>query len=342
MKEPNIEFYGVQPEEQKHIAEFIEKSGMRAKAVYHHHVINPDTFSAKSEANVLSVFIDSKVDAKVMDCFPNLSLITARSTGFDNIDIKGAKARGIAVSNVPSYGENTVAEFTFGLILSLSRKIYLAMRASQGLDIATSGNMRGFDLSQKTLGVIGTGRIGRHDIKIAKGFGMRVIAYDVNQDQGLSGELGFTYVSLDELLGNSDIVSIHVPYSKETHHMIDSAALLKMKKTALLVNTSRGGLIDTNALVSALRAKTIAGAALDVLEEEDIVKDEAAFLAGGHPEGHNLCAVLADHALLKMQNVIVTPHIAYNTGEALDRILDTTVSNIKAWAEGKAQNIVNP
>ncbi len=340
MKNTTITFFCLRPEEKSYLEKLFSKDGISASVEYHSEIISPDNLPAKNDAEVLSVFVDSIVNGPVLNMFPKLKFIAARATGYDNIDLTETAKRGIIVSNVPSYGENTVAEFTFGLILSLSRKIYIAANQVKATGSFNLEKLRGFDIQGKTIGVVGTGRIGRHVIAAAKSFGMNVICYDPFPNDKFAQELAFKYVSLDELLNLSDIITLHLPYTKETHHLINDAALSKMKKNAILVNTSRGGIVDTNALVKALSEKQIAGAGLDVIEEEGAIKDELNLLSGGHPEEHNLRTILEDHALMKMSNVIVTPHIAFNTEEALERILDMTVENIKHWMEGKPQNVV--
>jgi D-lactate dehydrogenase len=335
----NVEIYGTNDDEKNRLETHFKEHDIKANIKYFSEKINPDNLST-SEAQVLSVFVDSIVDAKVMDKFPNLALIVARSTGYDNIDLAEAKKRNILVCNVPSYGECTVAEYTFGLILMLSRKIHLSINKYIELGLTTNTNIRGFDLYDKTIGIIGTGKIGKRVISIAKGFGMKILAYDSFPDKKAETDIGFQYVDLDHLLRHSDIVSIHIPFTKDTEHLINAKSFSLMKKDALIINTSRGGIIDTNALVEALNNKVIAGAGLDVLEEENIVKDETAFIMSNKTGEHNLCTIVADHALMKMPNVIVTPHNAYNTNEALDRILDTTTQNILAWIQGKPINVV--
>lgn len=289
---------------------------------------------------VLSNFIGYPVTAETLKLFPNLKYVTTRSTGYDHIDLKACQERGVLVSNVPTYGENTVAEFAFALLLALSRKIFPGVKRvrEQGL-FATEG-LQGFDLQGKTLGVIGTGHIGTYVIKIAKGFGMNVVAFDPYPKAELATQYGFTYVTLQDLLKSSDVISLHVPYMPATHHLINTKNIGLCKKGAVIINTARGGLIETSALVSALKSGQIAGAGLDVLEEEGFVKDEVHMLAQGHPNEEQLKTVLADHELIYMDNVLITPHNAFNTREALMRILDTTVGNIQSFAEGKPVNLV--
>jgi len=289
--------------------------------------------SGQVDFDIISVFVGSSVDKEVINSFPNLKLITTRSTGFDHIDIAAAKEKNIPVAFVPGYGDNTVAEFAFGLILNLSRKIYTAFDQIRETASFSLEGLRGFDLNGKTIGIIGTGRIGCYMIKIANGFGMNVIAYDAFQKQELCEKLGFKYVSLDELLGQSDIISIHVPYLESTHHLINSQNISKIKKGALLINTSRGQVVETEALVRGLNEKILGGVGLDVLEEEGAISDERALMLYGHPEEHNLKTILANHVLIDMPNVIITPHNAFNTQEALQRILNTDLENIKSFME---------
>ena len=203
-----------------------------------------DLKAVSAEVTVLSPFINSPLRAKEFDAFPKLKLIATRSTGYDHIDLAEAAKRGVLVANVPTYGENTVAEHTFALILSLSRNLRRAYFKSKQGDFTLDGLM-GFDLKGKTLGVIGTGRIGLHLIHMARGFGLEVLAHDVREDHFMEEVLGFQYVRLDDLLGQSDILSLHVPYLPATHHLINLGNIGKIKKGAILINTSRGGLVET-------------------------------------------------------------------------------------------------
>ena len=291
-------------------------------------------------SDIISIFVDSKIDQEVISKFDGLKMITTRSTGFDHIDLPACSEKNITVCNIPHYGDNTVAEHTFALILDLSRKIHNSIESVR-MEGFSSGGFMGFDLRGKTLGVIGTGRIGSHVIRIAKGFEMRVLAHDIIQDKKLAKNLGFEYASLEELLKNSDIITLHAPYNQGTHHLINSNNINLIKKGAYLINTSRGGIIETGALIKALNEGIIAGAGLDVLEEEDFIKEESQLLSKEFSEKHNLKTVLQNHVLMERQDVIVTPHNAFNSIEALDRILETTVDNIRAFAKGKPINKVN-
>lgn len=304
-------------------------------------VLTAATVPPETGFDAISVFVDSAVTKDVLAKFPNLKLIATRSTGFDHIDTAYCKEKGIAVSTVPSYGENTVAEHAFGLLLALSKRIYDGFEQVRMHGDFNPNTLEGFDLLGKTIGVLGTGRIGRHTIQIANGFGMKVIAYDPYPNQELPAKLNFEYRgSVDEILAESNVVTIHVPYTKETHHLINRNNIMKMKQGAVLINTSRGAIVETLALVECLKSKHLGGAGLDVLEEESMIKDELDFLAEANMDGHDLKTVLANHVLIDLPNVVITPHSAFNTKEALGRILQTTLENIQAFAGGKPANLV--
>jgi D-lactate dehydrogenase len=284
-----------------------------------------DHIPADNHFDIAGIFMDSKVDEETMVALPDLKFLATLSTGFDHIDLAATAARGIPVSNVPAYGENTVAEFAFALLLSLSRKVGESRDRIRVEKKFTNDGLTGFDLAGKTLGVIGTGRIGKHAIRMAKGFAMKIIAYDVYHDDAFALEMGFEYVSLEELLAQSDAMTIHCPYLPSTHHLINQGNIGLIKKGAYLINTARGAIVETAALVASLKSGTLAGAGIDVLEEE------AAMKAGD---------MTIDQELIAMPNVIVTPHNAFNTKEAYFRILDTTVDNIVAFVNGAPINEV--
>ncbi len=290
------------------------------------------------DAEAVSVFVHSRLNREAIDGLPKLKFIATRSTGFDHIDLARCQERGVQVSNVPSYGENTVAEHTFALILALSRNIHKAFVHTLAREVPFK-ELRGFDLAGKTLGVVGAGRIGLHVVKIAKGFGMHVVAYDVRHEPLLAEVLGFRYAPLEELLRISDVISLHCPYSPKTHHLINSETIRHVKRGALMINTARGGLIDPAALTAALDEGILAGAALDVLEGEELLKDERQILAQPLAQD-KLRTLLLNHSLLNRDNVVITPHIAFNSREAVQRILDTTIQNIRAFLAGEPQNLV--
>lgn len=293
--------------------------------------LNKDTLPKDLTPDAISVFVGSKVDKRVLDSFLNLKLVTTRSTGFDHIDLGAVKSKKIRLGYVPGYGDNTVAEFAFALILALAKKVYEGFARLRETGSYSFDGLRGFDLKDKTIGIVGTGRIGCYMVKIAHGFGMQIIATDPMPKPELANEYGFKYVKLDELLANSDIVSLHVPYLDTTHHLINSGNIHKIKKGSILINTSRGAVVETDALVKALNDGILAGAGLDVLEEEGAIQDERQLLLYGHPEEHNLKTILENHVLIDMPNVIITPHNAFNTTEALKRILDMDLENINSF-----------
>jgi len=244
------------------------------------------------------------------------------------------------VTNVPHYGERTVAEHTFALILALSRKIFQSYERTERMNFDREGLM-GFDLSGKTLGVIGTGNIGRNVINIGLGFGMKVLAYDVSPDTAYATARGFSYAeSVDELVHNSDVVTLHVPYLDSTHHLINKERLEHIKPGALLINTARGGLIDTAALLWALQEKKLAGAGLDVLEEEHDTYDRIEFLSQDTHQTEDLMTMVRNHVLVSRADVIITPHNAFNSEEAVSRIFDTSVENMLAYMKGAPLNVV--
>jgi len=293
-----------------------------------------------ANADAIAVFIYSEIGKELLDKLPNLKFIATMSTGFDHIDIKEAKNRKVLVSNVPSYGENTVAEHTFALILALSRKIIEAVERTRRGDFSLEG-LRGFDLKGKMIGVIGTGRIGKHVIRMAKGFEMNIIAYDAYPDQKFADEMGYKYVSLDELLSNSDVITLHAPLTDQTHHMISCENIAKVKKGAILINTARGGLIDTGCIIKGLSEKTLSAVALDVLEDECFIREEKQLLSTQFLKTCDMKLILQEHMLMNQDNVIITPHNAFNSKEALQRILDTSIDNIKRFFEGNSVNVVN-
>ena len=293
-----------------------------------------------NSAEILSVFVSHQCKVEELAKLPNLKLIAARSTGFDYVDIPLARSKGIEVVYVPSYGENTVAEFAFALLLALSRKISDAHQQITETGSFTQGNLRGFDLKDKTIGIVGTGRIGVNMIRMARGFNMNVIAYDPFPKENLPNELGFRYVSFEELLHESDIISLHAPLNDHTRYMINKDNINQMKKGVFFINTARGGLIETSALEHALESGIIAGAGLDVLEEEKDMSDEISLLNNPSAKVEELKNVLANHYLIRHPRVIVTPHIAFNTTEAIHRILDTTIENINAFIKGEIKNRV--
>jgi len=288
--------------------------------------------------DVISVFIYSKLSGELLSKLDNVRLVATRSTGFDHIDLEACRRRGVLVCNVPMYSENTVAEHAFALILSLSRMIHDSYERTRQGDFTCQG-VQGFDLNGKILGVLGTGRIGTKVIEIAKGFEMEVLAYDKYPNMKTAEKLGFQYADVASLLRKSDIVTLHLPLNEATHHFLNKDKMGIMKKGALIINTARGGLVDTEALTEALVKGNLGGAGLDVLEEERLIREEAQLLLDNVPR-ERLATMLRAHILLRLKNVIITPHCAFNSRESLQRLVNTTIENIRAFIEGKPQNIV--
>ncbi|MBI2600709.1 hydroxyacid dehydrogenase [Candidatus Daviesbacteria bacterium] len=281
-----------------------------------------------TDFEILSTHTDSKVDKELLEKLPNLKIVITRTTGYDHIDLKSAKEKNIVVSYIPAYGEHTVAEFTFAILLGLSRKIPQAYNRIKQEKKFSFENLQGFDLEGKTLGVVGTGKIGANVAKIAKGFGMKILAFDAFPNKSLAQELDFSYVILEELLKNSDIITLHVPYLPSTHHLINLQNIGLIKKGAVLVNTSRGAVVETQALFKALQENILSGAALDVLEDEKKTFKEDAPITK------------INEKLAEMDNVIITPHTAFNTKEARMRILETTITNITSFINGSPENTI--
>ena len=317
--------------------DYLKKALKKHKLVFNKNKISLK--NAVKDADVLAVFIYSKVDKAILDAMPRLKLVTTMSTGFDHIDLSECRKRGVKVCNVPTYGENTVAEHTFALILNISRRISDSLNKTKAGDFRLDG-LRGFDLKGKTIGLVGCGNIGKHVARMAKGFEMNILVYDVKKDMKLAKKMGFKYSSLNNLFKNSDIISLHVPENKFTKHMIDTKAFKQMKKGVVLVNTARGGIIDTNALLKALNNKTVAYAGLDVLEGECYIKEEKELLNPNFSKICDLKTVLQNNILLRKPNVYITPHNAFNSREALLRILDTTIDNVIGFSKKKYVNIV--
>jgi D-lactate dehydrogenase len=301
--------------------------------------LGSDNAGEHADADVVSAFIYSDLSAEVLKQFSHLKLIATRSTGFDHIDIDYCNVNGVTVCNVPSYGEQTVAEHVFGLLLTISHDLAEAIDRTRRGHFSQQG-LKGFDLYGKTLGVIGTGAIGRRVIEIAKGFRMEVVAYDVKPDEEFASHLGFRYTELEEVLSTADIITLHVPANEKTLNLVSTKQFDMMKNGVVLINTARGSLIDIQALLRAFADGKVRAAGLDVLPEEPIIREEAELLRSVFNRKHDLSTLLADHLLLHMRNVIVTPHSGFNTREAVQRILKTTVDNISAFAQDKPQNVV--
>ena len=290
------------------------------------------------DADAIGVFVFSPITAKILERFPQLKFIATLSTGYDHINLAACKSSGITVANVPTYGENTVAEHTFALILALMKKLIPSIDRARRGDFSLQG-LRGADLQGKTIGVVGAGHIGLHVVRIARGFGMNVLVHDLHQDPYVAEREGFRYTpELSGLLEHADIITLHVPYMPQTHHLINMESIEHVKRGAILINTARGALVQTDALLYGLKAGILSGVGLDVLEEENALRQEG---CGSVPQECDLQTVLANHMLLNHPNVLITAHNAFNTVEALRRIMDTTADNIRAFFAGNPKNTVS-
>jgi D-lactate dehydrogenase len=328
----NAVFYGIWPD----LSEYLRSKMKGISCHIHEEQINAQNIDKK--ADILAVFVDSPITKETITAMPNLKMIAVMSTGYDNVDIETAKSRRIPVCNVPYYGENTVAEHAMALMLGLTRKIFQSVKKVKEAHFDYRG-LCGIDLKGKTLGVIGTGHIGQHLIRMAGGFEMNILGYDPYPNNEMAKKLGFKYATLDELLSASDFISLHVPLFKETYHLLNKENIKKIKKRAYVINTARGGLIDPEALLEALQSGHIAGAGLDVLEEENFVQDEDRVLASKLP-ADKIKTNLMNNLLIDHDNTIITPHNAFNSVEALHRIIDTTVENIRSFLDGNTINDV--
>jgi len=301
--------------------------------------LTEENVSEFTDTEIASCFIYSNFSKEIIEKLPNLKLIATRSTGFDHIDVSFCHQKNITVYNVPEYGSRTVAEHTFALILTLTRKIYQSINQAKNFDF-NHEKIRGVDLFGKTLGILGLGKIGKEVVKIAHGFGMNVLVYTRKKDEALAKNLGFSYKSLDEILSQSDIISLHLPLTDETKHIINKNNIKKIKKGAFLVNTARGGLVEAEALVLGLKEGVLAGVALDVLEGEKELMEEVEILTEGYQKTTDLKTLVLNHILVNHPNVIITPHNAFNTKEALFRILETTIKDIQGFLKGEIINVV--
>jgi len=306
------------------------------------------------DTEIVSIFINSKIDARFLAQHPALRLIATRSTTYDHIQLDACSRRGVTVCGVDSYGDNTVPEHVFALMLAICRRLRKAMEVSGGGRFSYE-ELRGVELNGKTLGVVGTGRIGRQVLRLAKAFGMETLGSDSNPDPEAAESLGFRYVGFARMLRLADFISINVPLTSSTYHMFSRETFSKCRRGLVLINTARGAIIDSEALIEALDAGIVAGAGLDVLEDERVMRKKAAHilteqilerlhdsfvplepLANDPLRISEVRRLMHNNTLLGHPNVIVTPHIAFNSHEALERINRSTVDNINGYLSGGA------
>ena len=309
--------------------EFFEKYGKNYnfEMSFFKSKLSLENVNLTKEYDVVCAFTNDDIGKETIDAMAEngVKLLAMRCAGFNNVSLKDIKER-FKVVRVPAYSPHAIAEYTVGIILAVNRKINKDYVRTREGNFSINGLM-GVDLYGKTAGIIGTGKIGQILIKILRGFDMKVIAYDLFPNQKIADELGFEYVSLDELYANSDIISLNCPLTKETQYMINRRTMLKMKDGVILVNTGRGMLIDSADLVEALKDKKVGAVALDVYEEEEnyFFQDKSTQVIEDDILGR----------LLSFYNVLITSHQAYFTKEAVEAITVTTLNNIKDFVEGK-------
>lgn len=308
---------------------------------FEHNIDSVDFEDANLDnVEIISVFTSSNLNEEILSKFVNLKCIILRSTGYNNVDLSYCKEHGIKVYNIPSYGEKTVSEYAFGILLTLIRHINKSFIDIKNCKISNDKYV-GFELYQKKLGIIGLGKIGKHLAKIANGFGMNIFAYDIKYDDSFISEYDITKTSLDDMLKTCEILILTLPLNEHSYHLIDKEKFNIMKDGMTLVNVSRGEIIVTEDLYNALLDKKIGYCALDVLECEQNIC----------PRGYNspikcedyecMKKTLINHKILNLDNVIVTSHIGYNTKEAIDNIQNMTIANIHNFLSNRNINLVS-
>lgn len=325
-----VAFFDVKPYDRESFAKFADEN---INIRFFENKLNSDTVSMAACCDGVCAFVNDSIDKTVIDALEKygVGVIAMRCAGYNNVDLKYARGR-IAVLRVPAYSPYAVAEHTMGMILTLNRKLHKAYIRTRDHNFSLDG-LTGFDLHGKTVGIIGTGKIGRCFADICNGFGMKILGFDPYKSEEFKGE----YTDLDRLLSESDIISLHCPLTKENKHLINAETVSKMKKGVFIVNTSRGKLIDTSALIEGMKSGTVAASGLDVYEEET-----ALFFEDYSDE------IIHDDklsTLIAMPNVLVTSHQAFLTREALDAIAKTTMDNLSAYFNGEElvnEIVVNP
>ena len=323
-----IAFFDAKPYDKESFEKISRSFG--AEITYFETKLNEDTVSLATGYDAVCVFVNDTVNSVVIDelCKDGVKIIALRCAGFNNVDMSYACGK-IHVVRVPAYSPYAVAEHSMALLLTSVRRIHKAYIRTRDFNFSLN-NMMGFDLHGKTVGVVGTGKIGRCFINICKGFGMNVIAFDKFPADDLI-DAGVKYVSMDEMFRESDIISLHCPLTEETYHIIDEKSIEKCKKGVVIINTSRGALVDAQALLEEIKSRKVGAACLDVYEEEsDLFFEDFS----GHILEDDILA-----RLISMPNVIVTSHQAFLTAEALENIAETTLSNVKEiMGTGKCEN----
>lgn len=318
-----VAVYDTKPYDKTYLERAGENAAIRWR--FHEFRLNADSAATVAGAAACSVFVNDRVDRICLEALAaaGVGLVALRCAGYNNVDVGAARDLGVRLVRVPAYSPHAVAEHAVGLLLTLNRKIHRAYNRVREHNFSLHG-LIGFDLSGKSVGIIGTGRIGRIAAQIFRGFDMRVLAYDVLPDIDWAARHGITYDGLDALLTESDVISLHLPLTPDTHHLLDARTLSALRPGVFIVNTSRGKLIDTAALIHGLKSRHIGGVALDVYEEEEGVFFED--LSGDVLQDDELTR------LLTFPNVLVTSHQAFLTDEALTEIARTTVENLLRYS----------
>ncbi|MFR2616522.1 2-hydroxyacid dehydrogenase [Parabacteroides goldsteinii] len=320
-----IAFFGAKPYDIASFDKVNEKYNYDIKYFKGH--LNPNNVVLTQDADAVCIFVNDTANVAVIDAMADngVKLLALRCAGFNNVDLEAAKGK-LPVVRVPAYSPYAVAEYSLALMLSLNRKIHRAYWRTRDGNFSLNGLM-GFDMHGKTVGIIGTGKIAKILIRILKGLGMHILAYDVYPDYKFAEEEGITYTTLDELYKNSDIISLHCPLTEQTRYIINDDSIAKMKDGVMIINTGRGQLIHTNALIEGLKEKKISAAGLDVYEEEGdyFYEDKSDKIIDDD--------VLA--RLLSFNNVIVTSHQAFFTKEAMHNIAETTLQNIEDFRQNR-------
>ncbi len=324
---PTVAFYDTKPYDREYMLAAVHAGDIRF--AFHDFRLHAGTAATAAGARAVCVFVNDLLDRNclMMLAASGIRHIALRCAGFNNVDLAAAHELGLTVTRVPAYSPHAVAEHTVALVLTLNRRIHRAYNRVREQNFSLAG-LVGFDLYGKTCGIVGTGRIGRVTAEIFRGFGMRVVAHDPFPQSDWAAKHEITYLPLLELLAASDIVSLHLPLSPETHHLIDSVSVELMKSGAMLVNTSRGKLIDTTAVIAALKSGRLGSLAIDVYEEEEGVFFED--LSGQVLQDDELAR------LLTFPNVLVTAHQAFLTREALGEIARVTVANLLRVSSGES------
>ena len=315
-----------------------------------------------ADAEIVSVFVNSPVGAEFLRRHPKLKLVTSRSSSCDHLDGKAAARRKVVLARVPDYGAATVAEHTFALILGVTRRLRHCVE-TKNRGRGSLERLRGRELRGKILGVVGTGQVGRMVITIGKAFGMECVAFDSQPYSRLAKRIGFRYVTLDRLLRVSDVITLHIPLNKRTRHMLNKRRLTRCKPGFILINTARGALVDIDALLAGLKSGQVGGVGLDVLEDEAAFRADTSRIIGAQivqkihaistPGGdpfrrqerlRELEGIMRNRQLLSHENVFFTPHVGFNSVEAIERINIGTVQNIRDFLAGtlRPEVIVTP